>query len=420
MTESDLHLLEDQAIEADAEDALRRWRSMFYIPRNSSGDEVVYLCGNSLGLRPRGVKGALEQELRDWERLGVHGHFRAEAPWYSYHENFRDTAAAVVGAQPGEVVIMNSLTVNLHLMMTSFYHPTPTRRKILIDRPIFPSDLYAVKSHLALHSFDPHEDLIQVGDSDHIDEDEVEALLAREGESIALVLLAGVNYLTGQYLDIPRLTRAGHAAGCIVGFDLAHAAGNVPMALHDWGVDFAVWCTYKYLNSGPGAVGGCFVHDRHAHGARPRMAGWWGNDPETRFDMPETFVPQAGAAGWQLSNAPVLSMAACRVSHDIFGEVGMKALREKSLRLTQTLHDQLQALPNRPFEIITPTDPARRGCQLSLRVRADIDPRALLARFDDCGIVCDFRRPDILRIAPVPLYNTFHDVWRFIEAVARI
>lgn len=420
MSDTRLKALEDEARIADAADPLQRWRTMFHVPRLESGEEVAYFSGNSLGLCPRGVRMALEQELRDWERLGVHGHFQAESPWYSYHELFRDSAAAVVGARPDEAVVMNSLTVNLHLMMTTFYRPTPERCRILIDRPIFPSDLYAVRSQIALRGYDPSVDLVQVGGEHLVDEDEIVRVLETEGERIALVMLAGVNYLSGQLLDMPRLTRAAHSAGAIIGFDLAHAAGNVPLSLHDWGVDFAVWCTYKYLNCGPGAVAGCFVHERHGNDPLPRLAGWWGNDPEVRFDMPDAFVPQRGAAGWQLSNAPVLSMAACRVSHDIFAEVGMEALRAKSLRLTQTLWNHLQELPGHPFDIITPSDPARRGCQLSLRVREGVDARALLGRLEKAGVVCDFRRPDILRVAPVPLYNTFHDIWRFTEAVSRL
>jgi kynureninase len=416
-----LQALEDDVLRRDAHDPLRRWRSMFYIPRTAAGEECVYFSGNSLGLRPRGVRAALEQELRDWEKLGVLGHFRAQTPWYSYHEQFRDSAAAIVGAKPGEVVMMNSLTTNLHLMMVSFYRPRGRRTRILIDTPVFPSDLYAVQSQAALHGCDPRDSIIAVGGADRLDEAEIERILGERGEEIALVLLAGVNYLTGQWLDMPRLTRAAHAAGCKIGFDLAHAAGNVAMRLHEWEVDFAVWCTYKYLNSGPGAVGGCFVHERYADDpSLPRLAGWWGNDPQTRFEMPPEFVPQSGAAGWQLSNAPVMNMAACRVSHDIFQQAGMDALRAKSVELTQYLWDQLQALPRPPFDIITPADSARRGCQLSLRVRPGVDAEELLERLDGEGVICDFRRPDVLRVAPVPLYNSFHDVWRFVSAVSRL
>lgn len=416
-----LQVLEDDAMRRDADDPLRRWRSMFYIPHTAAGEEAVYFSGNSLGLRPRGVRAALEQELRDWEKLGVHAHFRAQTPWYSYHEQFRESAAAIVGARPGEVVMMNSLTANLHLMMVSFYRPTRKRFRILVETPIFPSDLYAVQSQAKLHGYDARQAILTVGGGDLIDEGEIEQVLQQRGEEVALVLLAGVNFLTGQWLDIPRLTRAAHATGCQIGFDLAHAAGNVPMALHDWDVDFAVWCTYKYLNSGPGAVGGCFVHERFRDACdMPRLAGWWGNDPGTRFDMPSEFVPQPGAAGWQLSNAPVMNMAACRVSHDIFQQAGMPNLREKSLVLTQYLWNMLADLPRCPFEIVTPSEPSARGCQLSLRVRTGCDARALMSQLEADGVVCDFRPPDVLRVAPVPLYNSYHDVWRFVAAVAKL
>lgn len=413
--------LRDEALRRDAADPLREWRARFCIPRAPDGGDAAYLCGNSLGLRPHGVDTAIQQELSDWEKYGVHGHFQAIAPWYSYHEQLEESTAAIVGAKRSEVVMMNSLTVNLHLMLVSFYRPRGKRTRILIDSPIFPSDLYAVQSHAALHGLDPADTVVRFGGPEAMDEGDVADYLRRNGEEVAVVLLAGVNFLTGQLLDIPRLTRLGHEAGCTVGFDLAHAAGNVPLALHDWDVDFAVWCTYKYLNSGPGAVGGCFVHERWGDDPNlPRLGGWWGNDPDTRFDMPDTFVPQRGAAGWQLSNAPVMNMVAARVSHQMFAQVGMAALRDKSLALTGFLWDALHSLPDCPFDVITPADPQRRGCQLSLRVKAGCPAETLLARLEEAGIVCDFRKPDVLRVAPVPFYNTFHDVWRFISGVSKL
>jgi kynureninase len=310
---------------------------------------------------------------------------------------------------------MNSLTMNLHLMMVSFYRPTPGRYKILIEDPCFPSDLYAVQSQLRMHGYNPQAALLVAHPrpGEHLIRiEELEDLLAREGKQIVLVLFAGVNFVTGQALDIERITKAAHAQGCIAGFDLAHAAGNLPLRLHDWDVDFAVWCNYKYLNSGPGAVGGCFVHERHGASADlPRLAGWWGNDPATRFRMHlnEDFIPKDGAEGWQVSNPPIFSLAPVKASYDIFNEVGVEALREKSLQLTGYLEFLLHRTRTPRLEIITPRDPAQRGCQLSLLIRDDA--RGLLNKLHAQGVVCDFREPNILRMAPVPLYNTFHEVW---------
>ena len=405
----------------DAADPLAGFRERFHIPRGEDGREVVYFAGNSLGLQPKSVRAVIEQELSDWAARGVEGHFRGKNPWYSYHETCRQSGARLVGANPGEVVTMNSLTVNLHLMMVSFYRPTPARYKILIEDQCFPSDIYAVKTQLRHHGHDPAEALVVVRprDGEHVIHPErFDEVLAREGERIALVLVGGVNFVTGQAFDLERITQAGHRAVCVVGFDLAHATGNLRLRLHDWNVDFAVWCNYKYLNSGPGAVAGCFVHERHGDNASlPRFGGWWGNDPATRFKMQliDDFAPRCGAEGWQISNPPILALAPVKASYDIFDEVGMEALRAKSLRLTGYLEYLVDSLRSSRITIITPRDPVRRGCQLSLNVESRA--KALLHALEGHGVVCDFREPNVIRVAPVPLYNTFHDAWRFAEAL---
>lgn len=409
------------ARELDASDPLKKVRDLFLVPKCADGQDVVYLAGNSLGLQPRAVRGMLEEELDEWARRAVDGHFEGVRPWYAYHEMFRESGARLVGALPGEVVMMNSLTVNLHLMMVSFYRPTPGRYKILIEEPSFPSDLYAVKSQLRAHVYNPDAALLVVRPrpGEHtIRTEDIEETIAREGKQIVLVLLSGVNFVTGQAFDVPRITKAAHAQGCVAGFDLAHAAGNMPLRLHDWNVDFAVWCNYKYLNSGPGAVGGCFVHERHGKdGGLPRFAGWWGNDPATRFRMQlnEDFVSREGADGWQISNPPIFSLTPVKASYDIFDRVGMEALREKSELLTGYLEFLLDQISAPRFEIITPRDPVQRGCQLSLLIREGA--KGFLKALQGRGVVCDFREPNILRMAPVPLYNTFHEVWSAARAV---
>jgi len=412
------------ARQLDADDPLRGYRDRFLIPCRPDGRPVVYFAGNSLGLQPKSVRPLLNQELQDWADLGVDAHFSGKTPWYSYHEVFRESGARLVGAKPGEVVMMNSLTVNLHLMMVSFYRPTPTRFQILIEDPCFPSDLYAVKSQLRYHGCDPTEALVTAKPryGEHLLRiDDIDEILAKEGDRIALVMLGGVNFVTGQVLDMAHITAAAKSRGCIVGFDLAHAAGNIPLRLHDWDVDFAVWCNYKYLNSGPGAVGGCFVHERHGETSDfPRFGGWWGNDPATRFQMhlKPDFVPREGADGWQISNPPILSMAPVRASLAIFGETGMLALRTKSERLTRYLEFLLDRVGSTRFVIITPRDPAQRGCQLSLLVRERA--KVVLEQLHADGVICDFREPNVLRVAPTPLYNTFHDVWVFADLLARL
>jgi kynureninase len=408
----------------DAADPLARFRGHFHIPGAADGSPMAYFAGNSLGLQPKSARIYIEEVLAGWGKRGVDGHFEGSHPWYPYHELFRDSGAKLVGANPGEVVMMNSLTVNLHLMMVSFFRPTRERYKILIDAPCFPSDTYALKTQLRYHGLDPEGALRCIAPREGettIRMADISTILQSEGRQIALVLLAGVNFVTGQFFDLAAITEAGHRAGCIVGFDLAHAAGNVPLRLHDWGIDFAVWCSYKYLNAGPGAVAGCFVHERHASDATlPRFAGWWGNDPATRFRMhlEKEFVPREGADGWQVSNPPVLALAPLRASLDLFDEAGMDALRHKSLALTGYLSDLLEPLRDRGVEVITPDRPAERGCQLSLRFRGRA--RDVLEELHEAGVVCDFREPDVIRAAPVPLYNTFHDVWRLATTLDRL
>ncbi len=381
------------------------YRDRFHIPLAPDGGESVYLCGHSLGLQPKTVRAYIERELKEWERLGVEGHFHARHPWVEYNKLLADQAARLVGAKPVEVVNMNSLTVNLHLMMVSFYRPSPQRHRIVVEENAFPSDQYAVKSQIQFHGFDPARSLVAVAG-----EDELEELLTREGESVALVLLGGVNYSSGRAFDLARVARAGHAQGCLVGFDLAHSAGNLVLKLHDWDADFAVWCTYKYLNGGPGSLGGCFVHERYARDeSLPRLTGWWGHTLETRFRMGPDFHAAPGAEGWQVSNPPVIELAALRASMDLFDEVGMERLRARSVELTGILESLLDG-----HEIVTPRDPARRGAQLSIRVRGSV--RAVWEQLAAAGVICDWREPDILRVAPAPLYNTEEDVRRFVEA----
>ena len=385
------------------------YRERFHIPRAADGSECVYLGTQSLGLQPKSVRAYIEQELKDWELLGVEGHFRARHPWVEYNKLLTEQTARLVGAQPVEVVAMNTLTVNLHLMMVSFYRPTARRHRIVIEEHAFPSDQYAVQSQARFHGYDPAEAVVEVAG-----EDELEEFLDREGESVALVLMGGVNYSSGRAFDMARVTQMGHAHGCVVGFDLAHAAGNLVLKLHAWDADFAVWCTYKYLNGGPGGIAGCFVHQRHARDeGLPRFAGWWGHELETRFRMGPDFVPSRGAEGWQVSNPPVVALAALRTSMDLFDEAGMEWVRARSLELTGYLESQLGRHTGCGFSIVTPRDPERRGAQLSIRVPGPV--RAVWERLAAASVVCDWREPDILRVAPAPLYNTVEDVDRFVN-----
>jgi len=411
------------ACQLDAEDPLRHFRERFHLPFGANGKPVIYLAGNSLGLMPKSARQIVEQELDDWAKLAVDAHLDGATPWYSYHETLREPTARLVGARPNEVICMNSLTVNLHLMMATFYRPTKSRNKILMEEPAFPSDTYAIKSQIVHHGFDPKEALIlarpRAGEFT-VRLHDIEAALKKHGEQIAVVVVGGVNFFTGQLFDIEEITSAARKRGCVVGFDLAHAIGNVPLALHDWNVDFAVWCSYKYLNAGPGAIAGAFMHERHATNRElPRLAGWFGNDPATRFRLhlePE-FIPVPSADGWQISNPPILSMAPLRASLAIFDEAGgMELLRAKSVKLTGYLQFLLEQAPSKLFTVITPDEPEARGCQLSILVHEH--PKELFGKLAAAGVKCDFREPNVIRAAPTPLYNTFHEVWRFAKILS--
>ncbi len=397
----------------DADDPLAKYRDQFHIPKQENGEDCIYFCGNSLGLQPKSAKVYVEQELDDWAKFGVEGHFHARHPWKGYHEFLTEQTAHLVGAKPVEVVVMNTLTVNLHLMMVSFYRPTPTKHKIVIEANAFPSDQYAVQSQIKHRGFDPNGSLLELAPREgetYIRTEEIESFIEKEGDSIALILLGGVNYYSGQAFEMQRITKAGHAKNCIVGLDLAHAAGNLVLNLHEWQVDFAVWCSYKYLNGSPGCVAGCFVHENHASSFElPRFAGWWGQNKETRFQMGPDFDAIPGAEGWQLSNPPILPMAALRASMDMFGEVGIEKLRVKSELLTGYLEFLLDQIGSDEIETLTPRDAKQRGCQLSIRVKEN--GKILYEKLKPHGVVCDWREPDVIRVAPAPLYNTFEDVY---------
>lgn len=401
----------------DQQDELRGFRERFHLPVQANGKPYVYLCGNSLGLQPKTTATHVEQELKDWAALGVEGHLHAHNPWLPYHEFLTEHMATVVGAKTQEVVVMNTLSVNLHLMMVSFYRPEGRRTKILIEADAFPSDRYAVASQLRFHGYDPAEHLLELRAREGeacIRMEDIAEILEKEGESIALVMLGNTNYYTGQFFDMPTITRLAHTQGCMVGFDCAHGAGNVPLNLHESGADFAVWCTYKYLNSGPGSMAGCFVHERHLNNRTiPRFEGWWGHNKTTRFGMRDDFDPIPTVEAWQLSNPPILSLAAIKASLEIFAEAGMDRLRAKALRLTGYLEFLLEQIPGNKINIITPSDPAERGCQLSIQVR-DADKR-LFEAVTGAGVIADWREPDVIRVAPVPLYNSFEDVYQFTQ-----
>ena len=404
----------------DVNDDLKAFRNEFHIPKTKGGEDVIYLCGNSLGLQPKSVRQHIEIELKDWETLGVEGHFEGKNAWYYYHHFLSDASARLVGALPDEVVVMNALTVNLHLLMASFYRPNAQRFKILIENPAFVSDRYAVYSQAEHHGFSGKDAVIELAPraGEHcLRTEDVVSAINQHADELALVMIGGVNFYTGQYFDLQSITRAAHAIGAIAGFDLAHAVGNVPMQLHDWEVDFAVWCSYKYLNSGPGGASGVFVHQKHGNNPQlPRFAGWWGMDEKTRFDMPDLFVPQAGAAGWQLSNAQILPMAAHKAALEIFDRAGMDVLCHKSRLLTGYLEFLLQSINEKiggtPFYIITPSDAMQRGCQLSILTKSE-NGRRIFKHLTQNGIIADWRKPNVIRVAPVPLYNTFEDVYRF-------
>ena len=397
----------------DQKDVLRSYRNAFHIPKVVSGNKCLYFTGNSLGLQPKTTKAAIEQELLDWANLGVQGHLEAKNPWMPYHEFLTESMAKIVGAKPIEVVVMNTLTANLHFLMASFYSPTAKRHKILIESYAFPSDRYAVQSQLEFHGYDPEACLLEwaprAGET-LLHLQDLETILDEYGEEIALILIGGVNYYTGQYFDLKKIAEMGHAKGCKVGIDLAHGAGNIQPDLHNSGVDFAAWCTYKYLNAGPGNLGGIFVHERYANDKTlKRFSGWWSQNKNSRFDMRKPLDLMPGAEGWQLSNPPILSMAAIKASLELFNEVGMDALRQKSIQLTAYLEYLINNLEHPDVEIISPKDPAQRGCQLSIRVK-NVD-QTLHKRLTENHVITDWRAPGVIRCAPVPFYNSFEDVF---------
>jgi kynureninase len=412
----------DYAKQLDNEDKLADYRTQFHMPKDNEGKELIYLCGNSLGLQPKSTKTYINQELEDWAKLGVEGHLEAKNPWLPYHEFLTESMSKLVGAKPVEVVVMNTLTANLHFMMVSFYKPTAERYKIVIEADAFPSDKYAVESQLRHHGFDDKEGLVlwKAREGEELARfEDLEVILEAQGDQIALLMIGGVNYYTGQYFNLKRITNLGHKHGCIVGFDCAHGAGNVVLDLHDSGTDFAIWCTYKYMNSGPGSLAGCFVHERHAYNKDlNRFTGWWSHNKQTRFNMRHEFDQLPGAEGWQLSNPPILSMAAIKASLDIFNEAGIEALTEKSKKLTGYFEFLLDELGHKDIRIITPRNPEERGCQLSIQViNAD---KSLHQKLTEAGVITDWREPDVIRCAPVPLYNSFQDVYNMVELLKNI
>ena len=419
---SDYQLGIEYAQNQDKADELAAYRDQFHIPKDKAGNDLIYFAGNSLGLQPKSTKSYIEQELKDWAELGVEGHTEGKNPWLHYHEFLTENMAKIVGAKPIEVIVMNTLTANLHFMMVSFYKPTKTRYKILIEADAFPSDKFTVESQLRYHGFDEKDGLIlwkpRKG-SELARYEDLEAIFDLYGDQIALTLIGGVNYYTGQYFDLKRIASLAHFHESMVGFDCAHGAGNVKLNLHDSGADFAVWCTYKYLNSGPGSLAGCFVHERHAYDRElNRFTGWWSHNKETRFNMRDEFDQLPGAEGWQLSNPPILSMAAIRASLDLFAEVGMDKLVEKSQKLTGYFEFLIEQLDNPNIKIITPNEPPERGCQLSIQVKnAD---KSLHQKLTESGVVSDWREPDVIRCAPVPLYNSFQDVYNMVEKLKLI
>jgi kynureninase len=409
----------DYAKQLDQEDPISYLRNEFHIPKDKHGKEWLYFTGNSLGLQPKITSKYIDQELDDWANFGVEGHFEAKNPWLSYHELLTDKMAKIVGAKPIEVVVMNTLTTNLHLLMVSFYQPSKTKYKIIIESDAFPSDRYAVQSQLSFHGFDPDEALIEWKPKEGkelLELEDLKSILDSQGDDVALLLIGGVNYYTGQYLDIKKIAELGHAKKCMVGIDLAHGVGNIQPNLHDSGVDFAAWCTYKYLNSGPGSLSGLFVHEKHAQRKDlPRFAGWWNHNKETRFNMRQPFDVMSGAEGWQLSNPPILSMAAIKASLDIFDKVGMSALLNKSKKLTGFFEYLIHEIASDTIKIITPTHPNERGCQLSLQVKnAD---KNLHKKLTENNIITDWREPDVIRCAPVPMYTSFEDVYCMVKTL---
>ena len=406
------------ARELDQKDPLKEYREQFWLPQHN-GKDTIYLCGNSLGLQPKATKQALIQELDHWKEHGVEGHFKGDMPWMYYHRYFIEQSAKIVGAQHDEVVVMNTLTTNLHLMMVSFYRPTKKRFKIIMEAGAFPSDQYAMESQAHWHGFKPADVIVEVAPrkGEHtLRTEDIIKTIKEEGDTVALIMFGGVNYYTGQFFDLEAITQAGHGVGAMVGFDLAHAAGNVPLQLHDWKVDFAVWCSYKYINSGPGGPSGLFVHEKHGNSPEiPRFAGWWGHDESERFQMKKGFIPMKGAAGWQLSNAQIFGMAAHKVSLDMFEAARMDRLREKSIQLVNYLEFLIYEINKKKdrYNIITPKDSKDRGCQLSI-LTGD-EGKQLFEFLTANGVVADWREPNVIRVATVPLYNSFEDAYRFAE-----
>lgn len=404
----------------DQIDNLFPFRERFLIPQHE-GRDCIYLCGNSLGLQPKSVQYLMEQELQDWAKYGVEGHFLARRPWFSYHKLFTERLCSIVGAKPDEVVAMNNLTVNLHLLLISFYRPTPTRYRIIMEAGAFPSDQYAIETQVRMYGYDPADAIIEIAPREGaytIDEQDILKAIEDAGDSLALVMFGGVNYYTGQFFNLKAITEAAHSVGAYAGFDLAHAAGNVPLQLHSWEVDFACWCSYKYLNSGPGGVSGIFVHHRHVTNPEVfRLGGWWGNDESTRFKMQKGFVPKPTAESWQMSNAPVFNMVAHHASLDLFEKAGMSSLREKSLQLTNYTEWLLRQITHLPFVIITPGHPEQRGCQLSLLFLER--GREVFDHLSGNGVIADWREPDVIRIAPVPMYNSYEDVFRLYDLLRK-
>ena len=408
----------DFAIELDENDPLVSLQEKFYFPVRENGEKHIYLCGNSLGLQAKKTEDFVKQELDDWKELGVEGHFHARKPWLPYHEFLSESYSKIVGSKPSEVVAMNTLSVNLHLMMVSFYRPENRRNKIIIEADAFPSDIYAVESHLSHHGLDPAESLIKLKPRDGeviIRSEDIIKVIEENSETASLIMLGGVNYYTGQVFDMKLITQEAHKHNIVVGFDLAHAVGNIELFLNDWGVDFAVWCSYKYLNSGPGSVAGVFIHEKHHNNNLERFAGWWGHDKESRFKMPDKFIPINTAEGWQLSNPPILSLAAVRASLSIFDEVGMQALIQKSKILTSYLDYLLSQIETDRINIITPDD---RGCQISISVKNG--NKDLFNKITERGVIADWREPDVIRVAPVPLYNSYLDVYKFYKILEDI
>lgn len=410
----------DYAQDLDKNDELRDYRDQFHFPTDENGDFKLYFTGNSLGLQPKSTREYINQELDDWAKYGVDGHFEAKNPWMPYHEIVTEKLARVVGAKPEEVVAMNSLTANLHFLMVSFYRPEGKKRKIVIEYDAFPSDVYAVKSQIKFHGGNPETDLIylKAREGEHtIRIEDIKAVLENQSDEIALIMLGGVNYYTGQLFDMKAITEIAHKNNIVAGFDLAHAAGNIHLKLHDWGIDFAAWCSYKYLNSGPGGIAGIFVHEKHLEKDLPRFEGWWGQNKKTRFLMGREFDGIRTAEGWQLSNPPIFQLAALNASLDIFEEVGMEKLNIKTKKLTGYLEQLVNSLGKDTIEIITPSDVTQRGCQLSIRVKnAD---KSLFEELTKQNIISDWREPDVIRVAPVPLYNSYEDCYKFSDILKK-